>query len=182
MDDPRQYTDAESCVQPMERGDIIVGYRRVDVGMLLRHARKERTVVDLSLYPFGLRVRHGVTPVLAPAEMQPTSMVCSMIARLVEQHPTLTAHRTAVRAICGQLQEQGGTGEGYISYCERTRVVRMTVPGSTTTPAIAMARLQQMVSTPDTSGVRFVSGNVPYIEFTVGGGRRAGARERYRWL
>lgn len=67
MADPRLYTDFDSCVQPMRRGELIIGYRRIGVRALVRNALLEKTTVDIGLNPFGLYIYQNGSPAALPA-------------------------------------------------------------------------------------------------------------------
>ena len=97
MTDPRLYTEHGSCVQPMRRGDIIVGYRRVGVRALLRNAQIEGTTVDVGLRPFGLYIYQDTVDAISI----PTSIdyaTRQMISRVCTAHSHVS--QTTLQSVC----------------------------------------------------------------------------------
>lgn len=95
--DPRLYTIRNSCVQPTLVQGIFTGYRRIDFTTLLRHARKEGTRVDISIKPFGLRIRHGgLNDVYVPSDRGKAD---DLVGQLVIAHPLLKKMHNSISRV-----------------------------------------------------------------------------------
>ena len=171
MADPRKYTDFNSCIRPMISNGLITGYRRIVLDALVRHAAKERTIVDLSVKPFGLRVRHG-TASEEPAARPVPAGTLDTIDQVCSKYPFLAQYKKTIRDVAAAIAD-GDAMLRTVGFTPRTRVMRMKLASK----MLTMHQLVGLHAVPHATNIIIVNNPVPYIEFTVGNERRS----TYEW-
>lgn len=172
MANPRSYTDFDSCVQPMRRGDIIVGYRRIGVRALLRNALIESTVANVGLKPFGLYISQNTSQdIFTPGSINTCTR--QMITRLVDIHPQLSA--SVLEAVCGILSNLSPshmqcfnaskvpTGNIFspLLHLQTVRIAWEHLNGQS---RISMSQLKALAAIAHISQLRIINGAAPYFE------------------
>ncbi len=173
MADPRLYTDFNSCIRPMISNGLITGYRRIVLGALLRHAAKEGTIVDVSIKPFGLRVRRGA-PSDEPTPRSLPDGTIDIVDQICNKHGFLTQYKKSILGVAAVIADNDAMMRT-IAYSHRTRVMRMKL----VTKLLPMQQLVALRGIPHISNVMLVNNPVPFIEFIIGNEHRS--TTAYEW-
>lgn len=157
----------------MMSNGLITGYRRIVLGALLRHAAKEGTIVDVSVKPFGLRVRRGA-PSDEPIAREIADGTADLIDQICNKHQFLLQYKRSIKDVAVTIAD-GDAMMRTIAFTPRTRTMRMKL----VTKILPMHKLIALRSIPHISNIMLVNNLVPFLEFTVGNEHRSATV--YEW-